>query len=85
LLEPQRGRDPGAGVGQANAFIGGFGFTAEDMDRSLGRRRTGVTATYHRNDYRKRDRMIMEAESRHVMGLIDGRPAEADVIELRRA
>src|SRR5262249_39170754 len=63
-----------------------LGFGTEAMDRIQNHmRKSKVTRTYDRTDYRRHDKQIMEAVAARLLALAAGHVEEVNVVTLRRA
>jgi integrase len=59
-------------------------FGSESMDRRANHSLTGVTKTYNRFDYAKKDAEIMTWLGSHIIGLVEGKQVKENVLDFKR-
>src|SRR5262249_54284534 len=60
-----------------------LGFGRDAMNRIQNHKEGGIASVYDRHAYADENKRIMEAVATHLVGLAEGRPAVANVVEMR--
>ena len=63
--------------------ITGLGFGRDAMNRIQNHKEGGIGDVYDRHQYADQNKSIMEAVAAHLVGLAEGRPAVANVVDIR--
>jgi integrase len=64
--------------------VTGLGFGRDGLNRVTNHKEGGIASVYDRHAYADENKRIMEAVAAKIMGLVEGRPEESNVVALKR-
>jgi integrase len=64
--------------------VTGLGFGRDALNRVTNHKEGGIASVYDRHAYADENKRIMEAVAAKIMGLVEGRPEESNVVALKR-